>query len=105
MAERLRVGGAGIGAFFTSTGIGTHSAVAMVAVGPIHHEAKGELACACVVRRNGTHVTENELIDFTRDLLAAYKRPPGVVFVASQPTTSTGKIMRRKLAGAGPEEP
>jgi long-chain acyl-CoA synthetase len=43
-----------------------------------------------------------ELIDYTHDRLAAYKRPREVVFLASLPATSTGKIMRRKLADARP---
>jgi long-chain acyl-CoA synthetase len=77
-----------------------HPAVAMVAVGPVKDAIKGELACAYVVRREGAEVTGAELIDYTRDRLAAYKRPRQVVFLSSLPATSTGKIMRRKLADA-----
>jgi long-chain acyl-CoA synthetase len=83
--------------------LAAHPAVAMVAVGPVKDEVKGELACAYVVRRAGVEVTEADLIDFTRDRLAAYKRPRQVVFLSSLPATSTGKIMRRKLADARPE--
>lgn len=75
-----------------------HPAVSMVAVGPLKDEVKGELACAYVVVNDGANVTAEELIDYTRDKLAAYKRPRGIVFVPSLPATSTGKIMRRKLA-------
>jgi long-chain acyl-CoA synthetase len=75
-----------------------HPAVALVAVGPLPDPVKGEIACAYVVRREGAEVTEAELIDFSRDQLAAYKRPRRVVFVESLPATSSGKIMRRKLA-------
>jgi acyl-CoA synthetase (AMP-forming)/AMP-acid ligase II len=82
-----------------------HPAVAMVAVGPVKDEVKGELACAYVVRREGAEVTEAELIDYTRDRLAAYKRPRQVVFLPALPATSTGKIMRRKLADARPAQP
>ncbi len=78
--------------------LAAHPAVAMVAVGPVQDEVKGELARAYVVLRDGAAATEDELIEFTRDQLAAYKRPRSVVFVASLPATSTGKIMRRKLA-------
>ena len=75
-----------------------HPAVAMVAVGPVKDEIKGELARAYVVVKDGAQVTEDELIDYTRDQLAAYKRPRSIAFVSSLPATSTGKIMRRKLA-------
>jgi long-chain acyl-CoA synthetase len=80
--------------------LSAHPAVAMVAVGPVPDEVKGELACAYVVTRGGAEVSAEELIDFTRGRLAAYKRPRQVVFLASLPATSTGKIMRRKLAEA-----
>jgi long-chain acyl-CoA synthetase len=76
----------------------------MVAVGPIPDDVLGELPCAYVVLRQGEAVLADELIDFTRDHLAAYKRPRKVVFVSSLPTTSTGKIMRRNLALASRSE-
>jgi long-chain acyl-CoA synthetase len=72
----------------------------MVAIGPVPDATKGELACAYVVLRDGQQATADELIEFTRDQLAAYKRPRQVIFVSSLPATSTGKIMRRKLAEA-----
>jgi long-chain acyl-CoA synthetase len=77
-----------------------HPAVALVGVGPLPDPVKGEIACAYVVRREGAEVTEAELIDFSRDQLAAYKRPRRVVFTDTLPATSSGKIMRRKLAEA-----
>jgi long-chain acyl-CoA synthetase len=80
--------------------IAGHSAVAMVAVGPIPDDVKGELACAYIVVREGAVLTEDEVMDYTRDKLAAYKRPRRIVFVKSLPATSTGRIMRRMLAGA-----
>jgi len=77
-----------------------HPAVALVGVGPLPDPVKGEIACAYVVRREGAEVTEAELIDFSRDQLAAYKRPRRVIFTDTLPATSSGKIMRRKLAEA-----
>jgi len=58
---------------------------------------KGELACAYVVLRAGASASEQEVIAFTEDRLAAYKRPRLVRFVADLPKTSSGKIMRREL--------
>jgi long-chain acyl-CoA synthetase len=75
-----------------------HPAVAMVAVGSVPDEIKGELACAYVVRVTGTEPSEEELIAFAGQQLAAYKRPRSVRFVDDLPKTSSGKIMRRKLA-------
>lgn len=73
-----------------------HPGVALVAVGSVPDEVKGELACAYVVR-GGVDVTESELMDFAAEHLAAYKRPRMVRFVEDLPKTSSGKIMRREL--------
>jgi long-chain acyl-CoA synthetase len=82
--------------------LAAHPAVALVAVGPVADEVKGELARAYVVLREGASPTEADLIDFCSDRLAAYKRPRSVVFVPALPQTSTGKIMRRELSKLDP---
>jgi long-chain acyl-CoA synthetase len=74
-----------------------HPAVAAVAVAAVPDSMKGELACAYVVLRPGVSATERDLIAFTEDRLAAYKRPRLVRFLADLPKTSSGKIMRREL--------
>jgi long-chain acyl-CoA synthetase len=74
-----------------------HPAVAMIAAGPVPDEVKGELACAYVVLARGASASEDELIAFAGEHLAAYKRPRMVRFVDDLPKTSTGKIMRREL--------
>lgn len=77
--------------------IASHPAVAMVAVGPVPDDLKGELARAYVVLRPGLAVNESEIIEHCRPHLAAYKLPRSVRFVADLPKTSTGKVMRREL--------
>lgn len=77
--------------------IGSHPAVAMVAVGACPDEAKGEIAKAYIVLKDGAEATADEIVAACRDELAAYKVPRAVQFVADLPKTSTGKIMRREL--------
>jgi long-chain acyl-CoA synthetase len=77
--------------------LSAHPQVALVGVGPVPDQVKGELACAYVVLRNGATISETELIDFSAEHLAPYKRPRMVRFVADLPKTSSGKIMRREL--------
>ncbi len=77
--------------------IGVHPAVAMVAVGSVPDETKGEIAKAYVVLKEGATASEEEIIATCREELAAYKVPRAVRFVADLPKTSTGKIMRREL--------
>lgn len=77
--------------------VAAHPAVAMVAVGSVADDVKGELARAYVVLRPGMTVTEDEIINHCRPHLAAYKLPRSVRFATDLPKTSTGKIMRREL--------
>ncbi len=74
-----------------------HPAVALAAVGSIADEVKGELAKAYVILKPGAQVSREGLVSHCREHLAAYKVPRAVQFVASVPTTSSGKIMRRML--------
>jgi len=77
--------------------VAAHPAVAMVAVGSVPDETRGELARAYVVLRPGATATEAEVIEHCRPHLAAYKLPRSVRFVPDLPKTSTGKVMRREL--------
>ena len=77
--------------------IAGHPAVAMVGVGAKADANKGEIAKAYIVLKAGAGADENEIIDYCRKHLAAYKVPREVQFVPALPTTSSGKIMRREL--------
>ena len=74
-----------------------HPDVAVVAVGSIPDEAKGELAKAYIVPKTGANPDGESVIAYCRAHLAAYKVPRVVQFVDDLPTTSTGKVMRREL--------
>jgi len=72
-------------------------AVLEACVIPVPDEKWGEVPRALVVLKPGTSITENELLDFTRQHLAHYKCPRAVDFVDSLPKTGTGKILKRDL--------
>ncbi len=74
-----------------------HPDVALVAVGSIPDDEKGELAKAYIVPKTGTTPNADEVIAYCREHLAAYKVPRAVQFVDDLPKTSTGKVMRREL--------
>lgn len=82
-----------------------HEAVALVAVGREADTVKGEVAHAYVVLATGRSATDRELIDYCRLHLAAYKVPRAVHFVGALPTTSSGKLMRMRLAALREKEP
>jgi long-chain acyl-CoA synthetase len=77
--------------------IAAHDDVALVAVGSITDDEKGELAKAYIVPKAGSSPDADDVIEFCRQHLAAYKVPRAVQFVDDLPKTSTGKIMRREL--------
>lgn len=77
--------------------IASHSSVAMVAVGSIPDEEKGELAKAYIVSRKNTQPDSDAILAHCREQLAAYKVPRAIQFVDDLPKTSTGKVMRREL--------
>ena len=77
--------------------IAAHPAVALVAVGSLPDETKGEIAKAYIVLKPGETGDADAILAHCREHLAAYKVPRQVQFVADVPKTSTGKIMRREL--------
>ncbi|MER7503427.1 long-chain fatty acid--CoA ligase [Nonomuraea pusilla] len=75
----------------------THEAVSLAAVVGVPHESHGEEVKAYVIRTPGATVTEDELIAWCRENMAAYKYPRIVEFRESLPMTATGKILKREL--------
>ncbi|MFW6113852.1 MAG: long-chain-fatty-acid--CoA ligase [Actinomycetota bacterium] len=67
-----------------------------VAVG-VPDEYRGETVKAYVVLKAGEECTEDEIISFCRERLAAYKAPRIVEFREELPKTMVGKVLRRTL--------
>lgn len=74
-----------------------HPAVSLVAVVGVPHTTHGEEIKAVVVRKAGVEVSEEELVGWGKERLAAYKYPRVVEFVEALPMTSTGKILKREI--------
>lgn len=79
--------------------IAAHPAVSMVAVAAKGDRTLGHVPKAFVVLRDGMQCTADEIIVHCRAQLAAYKTPRSVEFINELPRNSTGKILRRALAG------
>src|SRR5690606_15901510 len=71
--------------------------VLQVAVVGIPVEGRGERIKAYVVMKPGATATAEEIIEFCRENLAAYKVPKFVEFRSELPVTITGKVLRRLL--------
>ena len=66
---------------------------------------RGQLVHAAVVLREGVHgdaAKVAELQEFTKGLIAPYKYPRSMEFVAELPRTSTGKVQRYRLREPAP---
>jgi long-chain acyl-CoA synthetase len=74
-----------------------HSSVREAAVIGVPDEYRGETVKAFVSLRPGEEVSEQELIAFCKERMAAYKYPRSVELVDELPKTVTGKILRREL--------
>jgi long-chain acyl-CoA synthetase len=76
-----------------------HPAVREVAVVGVADPYRGETVKAFVSLKPDAAVTGDELIEFARSQMAAYKYPRLVEFVDEIPKNVAGKILRRELRG------
>ncbi|MFX0168411.1 MAG: long-chain fatty acid--CoA ligase [Candidatus Hodarchaeota archaeon] len=74
-----------------------HPKIAEAAVFGIPDEQRGETVMAVVVLKQGEEATAEEIIEYTKDKLAYYKRPQFVEFRDDLPKSMVGKVLRRVL--------
>ncbi len=74
-----------------------HPAVAEAAVIGLPHPALGEEVGAAVALKPGTDITAEELRDYVKGQVAAYKYPRHVWIVDALPKGATGKILKREI--------
>ncbi|MDR3660287.1 MAG: long-chain fatty acid--CoA ligase [Mycobacterium sp.] len=75
----------------------THPAVAEAAVVGIPHETLGEEVGAAVSLKPGAQVAADELREFVKAMVAAYKYPRHIWFLDDLPKGPTGKLLRREI--------
>jgi len=63
----------------------------------IPHKYRGETVKAFIVARKGEILTEDEVSNYCKKNLAAYKVPKIIEFIDELPKSAVGKILRRKL--------
>ena len=62
----------------------------------VRESPDGEV-CACVVAKDGTIISPDEIRDFCRGQIAHYKVPRHVVFLTEFPLTISGKVQKYLL--------
>jgi long-chain acyl-CoA synthetase len=74
-----------------------HPKVLEVSVAGVPDAYRGEVVKAFVVLKEGEQATADEIRDFAKERLAAYKVPRAVEFRDELPKTMIGKVLRRAL--------
>ncbi len=75
----------------------THPDVSLASVIGVPHSSHGEEVAAYIVPRPGADITENQIIEWSKEQMAAYKYPRIVYLRESLPMTATGKILKKEL--------
>lgn len=95
--EIIISGGINISPLELEAALSTHDAVAECAAFGLADHKWGELPAAAVVLKAGANASEAELLDYSTEKLARFKRVRQVFFVDSIPRTNTGKVQRALL--------
>ncbi|MDD3653359.1 MAG: AMP-binding protein [Desulfotomaculaceae bacterium] len=101
-ANMIISGGENIYPTEVENALGAHQAVKDVAVIGVPDQKWGELVIGIVILHEGYQAGDElaqELIAFTKDKIAGYKRPRKIYFITEEemPRTGTGKILHRVL--------
>lgn len=75
----------------------THPDISDAAVIPYPDKEAGQVPMAYVVRKAGSSLSENQVMDFVAGQVAPYKRIRKVAFISSIPKNPSGKILRKDL--------
>jgi long-chain acyl-CoA synthetase len=96
--DMIVTGGENVYSVEVENAIATHPAVEQVAVIGIPHDVWGEAVHAIVVPKEGAEVTEDEILDHARQLIAGYKLPKSVE-LRHEPLPLSGamKVLKRDL--------
>jgi acyl-CoA synthetase (AMP-forming)/AMP-acid ligase II len=95
--DLLMSGGENIYPAEVENAIMAHPDVLEVAVIGVPSERWGETPRAVVVLRPGRTLSESDVIEHARSLIAHYKCPTSVEFVEALPRNPSGKVLKREL--------
>lgn len=95
--DMIKTGGENVASREVEEVIYRHAGVEEVAVFGLPHPVWVEAVVAAVVPREGTQITEDQLMTHCRTHLAGFKTPKQVLFVDALPKNPSGKLLKRVL--------
>ncbi len=95
--DLIKSGGEWISSVDLENALMGHPAVKEAAVVGVAHPRWGERPVACVVLKESSRATENELREFLEPLFARYWLPDAFVFMSQIPRTAVGKFKKTEL--------
>ena len=95
--DAIRRRGENISAFEVEQIIALHPAVQEATVYPLTSETSEDEVAASVILKDGADLSENDLVAYCADSMAAYMVPRYIAFVSDFPRTPSQKIEKYKL--------
>ncbi|CAL5209046.1 unnamed protein product [Lathyrus oleraceus] len=83
----------------------SHPLIVDAAVIPVEDEETGQIPMAYVVRRAGSQLSEDQVIQFVAGQVAPYKKVRRVSFIDNIPRSAAGKILRKDLVSQSKYQP
>ncbi len=98
--EMVKTGGINVAPIEVEEVLMSHPGVQAAFVTGVPDPVQDEILAAVIVPKRGATLSENEICEFCRKTLAAYKVPRLIRFAAEAelPLTSTGKLQKNQLA-------
>ena len=98
LKDMIVTGGENVFSAEVESAISTHPAVAAVAVIGIPSEKWGEAVHAIVIKKPDVEVSEAEIVDHCRAMIANYKLPRQIEFRTEPlPLSGAGKVLKKDL--------
>jgi acyl-CoA synthetase (AMP-forming)/AMP-acid ligase II len=97
LKDMIISGGENVYSAEVENAVASHPAVAACAVIGVPDPDWGERVHAVVVLQHGHHVSEAQIRQHCKSLIAGYKSPRSVEFVDAMPMSGAGKILKREL--------
>jgi len=95
--DMIKTGGENVASREVEEVIYRHAGVEEVAVFGVPHPTWVEAVVAAVVARDGSELTEDDVVAHCRAHLAGFKTPKQVFFVEALPKNPSGKLLKRVL--------